>query len=190
MLCHSFVLHSGWYLLLGAQFCKHFSSNVALLVSVERCTWWLVLPEICPWGRWTLLLIKVENCLLKKKSLLGVGSSPPNFKILYLTMQSVRGITQNRCKIWIFSTNCFWMSLVMIDFVLKLKFISILPIKKFSHHANELAAGKMTIWWPWTSTVLLWPRRPMAFWGVLEGLWLVGQERISSPSTQPWWAYI
>jgi len=44
-----------------------------------------------------------------------------------------------------------------------------------------------TAGWPRASTVPLCPRRPMASWGVLAGLWLVGQERFSSPSTLPWW---
>ena len=37
-----------------------------------------------------------------------------------------------------------------------------------------------------SSTVPFCPRRPMASWGVLEGVWLVGQERFSFPSTLPW----
>ena len=38
--------------------------------------------------------------------------------------------------------------------------------------------GTWGSWWtagsPWVRAVPLWPRRPVASWGILEGAWLVG----------------
>ena len=43
---------------------------------------------------------------------------------------------------------------------------------------------------PWASSVPWLPRRPMAFWGALGGVWPAGRGRFSFPSTVPWWGLI
>jgi len=42
-----------------------------------------------------------------------------------------------------------------------------------------------TTGWPWASSVPWFPRRPMASWDALRGLWPAGRGRFSSPSTLP-----
>ena len=44
--------------------------------------------------------------------------------------------------------------------------------------------------WPWASSVPWLPRKPMASWGALGGVWPAGQGRFFFPSPLPWWGPI
>ena len=48
-----------------------------------------------------------------------------------------------------------------------------------------LVDDRLTMSWPWASSVPLLPWRPMVSWGALRGVWQTGRGRFSSPSTLP-----